>query len=91
MDTVHQGNHDGEAGLFHINAVDTVTQRQVVGCVETISERHLIPVPIAMLHPFHFSYSASTITVRSLSIGSWRSAGKTADRVHQVAGLSDHR
>ncbi len=54
VDTVHQGNHDGEAGLFHINAVDTVTQWQVVGCVETISERHLIPVPIAMLHPFPF-------------------------------------
>ena len=54
VDTVHLGNHDGEAGLFHIHAVDTVTQRQVVGCVETISERHLIPVPIAMLHPFPF-------------------------------------
>ena len=54
VDTVHQGNHDGEAGLFHINAVDTVTQWQVVGCVETISERHPIPVPIAMLHPFPF-------------------------------------
>ena len=54
VDTVHQGNHDGQAGLFHINAVDTVTQWQVVGCVETISERHLIPVLIAMLHQFPF-------------------------------------
>jgi len=54
VDTVHQGNHDGQAGLYHINAVDTVTQWKVVGCVETISERHLIPVLIAMLHPFPF-------------------------------------
>ena len=54
VDTVHQGNHDGQAGLYHINAVDTVTQWQVVGCVETISERHLIPVLTAMLHQFPF-------------------------------------
>ena len=26
VDTVHQGNHDGKAGEYHINAVDTVTQ-----------------------------------------------------------------
>ena len=54
VDTVHQGNHDGKAGLYHINAVDTVTQWQVVGCVETISERCLIPVLEAMLHQFPF-------------------------------------
>jgi transposase InsO family protein len=54
VDTVHQGNHDGQAGLYHINAVDTVTQWQVVGSVETISERHLIPVLEAMLHQFPF-------------------------------------
>src|SRR5260370_1007761 len=53
-DTVHQGNHDGQAGLYHINAVDTVTQWQVVGCVETISERHLLPVLEAMLHQTPF-------------------------------------
>jgi len=54
VDTVHQGNRDGHPGLYHINAVDTVTQWQVVGCVETISERHLIPVLEAMLHQFPF-------------------------------------
>jgi hypothetical protein len=54
VDTVHQGNQDGQAGLFHINAVDTVTQWEVVGCVETISERHLLPVLEAMLHQFPF-------------------------------------
>lgn len=54
VDTVHQGNHDSRPGLYHINAVDTVTQWEVVGCVETISERHLIPVLEAMLHQFPF-------------------------------------
>jgi transposase InsO family protein len=34
--------------------VDTVTQYQVVGCVETISERHLLPVLEAMLHQIPF-------------------------------------
>jgi hypothetical protein len=54
VDTVHQGNHDGRPGLYHLNAVDTVTQWQVVGCVETICERHLIPVLEAILHQFPF-------------------------------------
>ena len=54
VDTVHQGHQDGKPGLYHINAVDTVTQWQIVGCVETISERHLEPVLEAMLHQFPF-------------------------------------
>ena len=54
VDTVHQGHQDGQPGLYHINAVDTVTQWQVVGCVETICERHLLPVLEAMLHQFPF-------------------------------------
>ena len=54
VDTVHQGQHDGRPGIYHINAVDTVTQWQVVGCVETISELHLLPVLEAMLHQMPF-------------------------------------
>ena len=54
VDTVHQGQHDGEPGMYHLNAVDTVTQWQVVGGTETISEQHLIPVLEAMLHQFPF-------------------------------------
>lgn len=55
VDTVHQGDpRNGHAGLYHINAVDTVTQWQVIGCSETISERHLLDVLEAMLHQFPF-------------------------------------
>lgn len=54
VDTVHQGQHDGQAGVYHINSVDTVTQWQVVGCAESISEQHLIPVLEAMLHQYPF-------------------------------------
>jgi transposase InsO family protein len=54
VDTVHQGDWDGVKGVYHINAVDTVTQWQVVGCVPHISEAHLLPVLEAILHQFPF-------------------------------------
>jgi transposase InsO family protein len=54
VDTVHQGDHDGAKGVYHINAVDTVTQWQVVGCAEKISERYLLPVLEAVLAQFPF-------------------------------------
>jgi transposase InsO family protein/predicted DNA-binding transcriptional regulator AlpA len=54
IDTVHQGDWEGAKGVYHINAVDTVTQWQVVGCTSKISEQYLIPVLEAMLHQFPF-------------------------------------
>jgi hypothetical protein len=54
VDTVHQGDWEGAKGVYHINAVDTVTQWQVVGCSSKISEQFLMPVLEAMLHQFPF-------------------------------------
>jgi transposase InsO family protein len=54
VDTVHQGDLDGVKGVYHINAVDAVTQWQVVGCVSRISEQFLLPVLEVMLHQFPF-------------------------------------
>ena len=54
VDTVHQGDWDGAKGVYHINAVDTVTQWPIVGCVSKISEAFLKPVLEAMLHQFPF-------------------------------------
>ena len=54
VDTVHQGDTTSRKGIYHINAVDTVTQWQIVGCCETISEAHLTPVLEAILHQFPF-------------------------------------
>ena len=54
VDTVHQGDWEGAKGVYHINAVDAVTQWQVVGCVERISEQFLVPVLEAMLGQFPF-------------------------------------
>lgn len=54
VDTVHQGDLDGAKGVYHINAVDEVTQWQVVGATAQISEAWLIPVLEAMLAQFPF-------------------------------------
>jgi hypothetical protein len=54
IDSVHQGDHDGIKGLYHINAVDCVTQWEVVASVQTISEAHLLPVIEQMLEQFPF-------------------------------------
>ena len=54
VDTVHQGDFDGTKGVYHINAVDTVLQWEVIGCVDKISMIHLEPVLEAILHQFPF-------------------------------------
>lgn len=54
VDTVHQGDRDGSKGVYHINAVDEVTQWQVVGAAAQISEAYLLPVLEAMLRQFPF-------------------------------------
>lgn len=54
VDTVHQGDLDGIKGVYHINAVDEVTQFETVCSVERISEHYLIPVLEALLAQFPF-------------------------------------
>jgi len=54
IDSVHQGDFDGIKSLYHINAVDCVTQWQVVASVQTIAENHLVPVIEQMLTQFPF-------------------------------------
>jgi hypothetical protein len=54
IDSVHQGDLDGIKGLYHINAVDCVTQWQVVASVQAISEAHLLSVIEEMLGQFPF-------------------------------------
>jgi transposase InsO family protein len=54
VDTVHQGDREGIKGVYHINAVDEVTQWQVVGATSQISEAYLLPVLEAMLAQFPF-------------------------------------
>jgi hypothetical protein len=54
VDSVHQGDRDGQKGVYHINIVDEVTQFEWVGCVETISELHLKPLLLNLLSQIPF-------------------------------------
>ncbi len=54
IDTVHQGDFDKKKGVYHINAVDEVTQFEVICSVEKISEQYLIPVLEELLKVFPF-------------------------------------
>lgn len=54
IDTVHQGDLDKLKGVYHINAVDEVTQFEMVCSVEKISERYLVPALIQLLEDYPF-------------------------------------
>jgi transposase InsO family protein len=54
IDTVHQGDLNGQKGVYHINAVDEVTQWQIVASMERISETYLVPALESMLSGFPF-------------------------------------
>jgi len=54
IDTVHQGDWNGNKGVYHINLVDEVTQWEVVVAVEEISESYLLPALRTALSTFPF-------------------------------------
>jgi len=54
VDTVHQGDLEKEKGVYHINLVDEVTQWEIVGATEKISEQYLKPVLEQALKQFPF-------------------------------------
>ena len=58
IDSVHQGDQDKKKGVYHINAVDEVTQFEVVCSVEKISEAFMIPALKMMLNAFPFVIKA---------------------------------
>jgi hypothetical protein len=54
IDTVHQGDSPEGKGIYHINAVDEVTQWQVVLATPRISEAWLMPLLESLLLQFPF-------------------------------------
>ena len=54
IDSVHQGDLDGVKGVYHVNAVDCVTQFEMVASCERISEVYLLPVIETLLASFPF-------------------------------------
>ena len=54
IDSVHQGDQDKSKGVYHINAVDEVTQFQIVVTVERITEEFMQPALVHILNAFPF-------------------------------------
>jgi len=54
VDSVHQGDRDKKKGVYHINIVDEVTQWEIVGCVEGISDYFLEPLLEDLLKQFPY-------------------------------------
>ena len=57
VDTVPQGDTDSTKGVYHINALDEVTQWEIAASVERISESYLEPALATMLTQFPFVIS----------------------------------
>src|SRR5665213_3302285 len=53
IDTVHQGDLDGTKGVHPINAVDIMTQWELVASVERISEAYLLRLSRSCSKAFH--------------------------------------
>jgi len=55
VDTVPQGDTENAKGVYHIHAVDEITQWEIAASVERISEAYLEPV---------LSHSAGPVSLR---------------------------
>jgi len=49
IDTVHQGDLDGEKPIYDINAIDKISQFEIVVSVEKTSENYLISLLVELL------------------------------------------
>jgi hypothetical protein len=91
IDTMHQGDRDGVKGLYHINAVDEVTQWEVVAATPQISERWLIPLLEQMLEQFpfiirgfHSDYGSEFITYTAARLLEKLLIEQTKSRAHRT-------
>ena len=54
VDTMHQGDQEKQKGVYHINTVDEVTQWEVIGATEKITEAYLLPLLEKMIATYPF-------------------------------------
>jgi len=54
VDTVHQGDFNGQKGVYHVNLVDSVLQWEIVICVEAINEDYMAEALEEALNGFPF-------------------------------------
>ena len=72
IDSVHQGDQDGVNGVYHINAVDSVTQFQLVATCEKISEAYCCRSSGSCWRAFRLSsWDSMRIMAPSTSITRW--------------------
>lgn len=55
VDSVHGGDQRNEKGVYYVNIVDEVTQWEIIGCAEKISEQYLLPLLEELLARFPFA------------------------------------
>ena len=92
IDTVHQGDLDKQKGVYHINAVDEVTQCEIVCAVERISACYRIPALQQLLDQlpfiiisFHTDNGSEYINYHPIpQLPAPRVAGEAAHRLHKV-------
>ncbi len=58
VDTIHQGDREGQKGVYHINTVDEIIQWEVIGAAEKITEEYLLPLLEKMIasYPYRIVY-----------------------------------
>ena len=80
-------------GDYHINAVDIVTQRELVASVERISEAYLLPVIALLLEGFPFAIRGfhSDSGSEFVNHDAARLLEKTACRIYSLAPAPNER
>ena len=54
VDSVHQGDRLKTKGVYHINSIDEVTQFELIGAVEQITEEFMLPLLKKLLEAYPF-------------------------------------
>lgn len=54
IDSVHQGDKGKTKGVYHINSIDEVTQCEIIGAVESLTEKHLLPLLERLIAEYPF-------------------------------------
>ena len=54
IDSVHQGDKGKIKGVYHINSIDEVTQFEIIGAVQNLTEEHLLPLLERLITEYPF-------------------------------------
>jgi transposase InsO family protein len=54
VDTLHQGDKDGQKGVYHVNTVDEIVQWEVAGAAEKITDTQLIPLLVKIIASYPY-------------------------------------